>query len=149
MAKKTKTTAVANTITLKNDDLGTLISWLSLPLHSEKASARNRIVKLLQAEGEIFDNVRQEALEKHKITKDGKAETWKDDKGKTFFKLKDDAKWAEEYQKLSLLPVTFDVLPSNRESWRIVRSILADTKNEMDVPTTDWWESVLVALKNV
>ena len=141
----------ANTIVLKNDDLATFIAWLNIPLHSEKAIARNRIVELLKKEANNFNSDRLAMLEPFKELDADKKPIMVIDESdnKEHFKLNDNAGWKATWEALLKKEVIFDVLPSNRTNWRIVRDIIANTKNEMDIETTEWYEGVLTALSKI
>ena len=139
-------------VVLQKKDIKPLIIWLDIPLHSEKAVARNRITKLLKTEFELFEADRLQALEKHKVMKDGKPELemiMENGKEVESFKLKDPKKWSEEWKKMQEQTVTLDVLPSNRAQWRIVRDLLKGTKVEMDIEMTEWYEHILSAVEKV
>lgn len=139
----------ASAVVFRNQDLKGLIVWLNVPLHSEQARARNRIVELIEKEYDRFEQDRLTLLDSHKVMKDGKPVLEKHPDGKDHFKIKDQKKWDIEWGKLESAEVAFDVLPSNRASWRIVRDLIANTKVEMDTEMTKWWEMILNAMSKV
>lgn len=148
--KKVEVKKRVDAISLKNAYISILLTWLSVPLHSEKARARNRIVEILAPRFKDFEKERMELIEKY-----GE----KDDKkklimipgvnGGTRYSIKDQVKFNEAFDKIKEVEVVFDILPSNRENWKIARKIIEDTKMEMDVEVTNIWEKVLEILKEI
>lgn len=136
------------TVQLKNWMLSPLYAWLNIPLHSEQAVARNRIAKMIQEKAEDFENDRLQAIEKYKVYDPvtNEAVTMKGKEGKDVFKITDEKAWADEYEVLKNQIVIFDVLPSNRAHWKIVRDLIKNTKIDMDIDTTALWESLLEAM---
>lgn len=142
--KKEKATSVQ----IKNWMLSPFYAWLDIPLHSEQAVARNRIAKLLKEKAEDFETDRLEAIEKYKvydpITKEAILSKGKD--GKDVFKISDLPAWEKEYEVLRNQVVFFDLLPSTRPYWKIVRELIKNTKIDMDIETTNLWEELLEAM---
>ena len=136
-------------VILKNDDLQTFLSWLNVPMHSEKARARNHVFGVLKNAWDKFEAERVKLLETYKVKKDGKDVKYTNARGVEVFKLKDEKKWGLVWLKLSAEKVTFDVEPKDAPAWRIIRTFIKDTKTEMDVETTKWWEDVVAALEQI
>lgn len=130
-------------INIKYKLLKTLASWVNVPLHSEEARARNRIVKLLQSAYEDFEKYRLSLVDKYgekddegnlKFTEDG-----------SNYLLTDEEQFAEEWNVLKEATVTFPIL-ENRTDWLVVNNILKNITIQMDTATTEQYEELLSAI---
>ena len=145
MPTKEKKAGTKNAVTFKNKELVEVMGWLNVPLHSEQARARNKIVDILNTEFEIFEKERIAICDKYT---DRTPEDNKPIMQDGHYKIKDEHKetFDKEWKDLQDAPVTFDILPSNREHWRIVRNVIEKTNREMDIDQTAFWEKILEAL---
>lgn len=145
--KKGEKKEKVNSFSIQNIKLKPLYVWLSIPQHSERAIARNRVVALIKEKMQEFENDRLQLIEEH-VKLDDKNERMTTEDGSEFL-MKDDAAFDAAWEVLKKQHVTFDILPSNREHWRIAREIVKGTNDEMDIATTDFYEEILTALENI
>lgn len=143
--KNTKEDNSIKSIKLKNSQLKGLILFLNIPLHSQKARARNIIYKLVNPFTEEYETERMKLIEKYG-SKNKKGELEFIDEEKTEYKIVDKEKFEKSFEKLKNVEIVFDVLPSNKEAWKIVKQIVEDTKVELDITLTDFWEELLESL---
>lgn len=149
MAKKQNNEQVktVDSFGLKNVDLKHVHYFLDVPLHSEKAVARNRVLALVEEKFEAFQADRMVLVEKYgKRDKDD--QLVKSEDGSRFL-LKDEKTFANQYEILEQQEAIFDVLPSNRGYWKTVRDIIRDSKKELDIEQTDFYEEILEKLKAI
>lgn len=141
----------ASSIEFKNYMLQPIIAWLNVPQHGDKARARNRVVKLIAEKYADFEKERLALVEKYsKKDDDGKSvleETG--DENKKRFIIEDQEAFDAEWKPLRTEIAIFDILPSNRNDWRVVREIFEKSTVEMDIETTDFYEAILTALAGV
>jgi len=125
--------------------------WLDVPLHSEKARARNRIVAILKSFYEESEETRMKIVEKFaRKEADGTLKILTDVvTGSTSYDIADRKRFDEAWIKAQAVQYTFDILPSNRDHWRVVRGIFENTKIEMDIDMTDTWEEIITALEQI
>lgn len=144
-----KETKKADSFSLKNYMLKLLNVMLSVPLHSEKASARNKVLKLIAEKLELFEEDRMEIIKKY-AKKDNEGELVMEvtDKGKNYI-LEDEKSFSTEYEVIAQQEVIFDILPSNRGNWKLMLDVIKDTKLEMDPSDTEAWETIIEALKTI
>lgn len=136
-----------NSFAIQNKNLKPLYVWLSVPQHSQRAIARNRITSLIKEKLEEFEADRLELVNQHvKLNDKNERETTAD--GKVFV-MKDEDAFQAAWELLRSEYVTFDILPSNREYWRIAREIVKDTNEELDIASTNLYEEVLTGLENI
>lgn len=146
--KKEKGGEKADSFTVTNAMLKTFNLFLNIPLHSEQAVARNKVINLIKEKFEEFE-VNRLAIVKDHSKKDPKTGEMVMNEEGTNFIMKDIIAFNDAYEKLRQLPVVFDILPSNRQSWRIARDIIKSTKVEMDVEETEHWEKIIEALDTI
>lgn len=133
-------------ITLKCKFIKTLDSWLNMPLHSEAARARNRIVKLLASAYDEYEDRRMELVEKYGI-KDNDGNFKLDESGANYL-LTDEEKFREDWLALRETSVTFDIL-QNRADWLVVKKVLEKITVQMDTPTTELYEDILSVFEGI
>jgi hypothetical protein len=144
--KKEKAPSVEG-VSLKYYMLQPIVQFLNIPLHSEKAIARNRIVKLISEKHEELEAVRMDLIKEHaEKDADGSPKMSED---KSHYIMKDDAAFDAEWQVLKNQEVVFDLLPSNRNYWRVAREIIKYTKEQMTYEKTEIWEAIVEALATV
>jgi hypothetical protein len=138
-----------DSITFKNMHLKPLLKWLDIPLHSQKAIARNRICEIIQDRFDLFEKDRIAILEKYAEKEKGQLKIEKDKDGRLNYVLSNREKFNSEFSVINEENVIFDILPSNREYWKIVRDIFESSKVEMNIETTQFYEFVLKTLENI
>ena len=142
-------------LVLKNGNLDILTKWLAeAKLHGQRARARNRIVKLIGEKAVMIEKERMIILGKYsKKTKDGELETKEveDVFGKKTrqYVIADQEKFNKQYQSLIDEDAVFDLLPSNREDFKIAKEIVLNLNVEMDFNQTDVYEQVCSAFEKI
>lgn len=147
--KKTATKKQSiDTIKLQNGSLDTVLVWLNVPLHSKEAIARNRIVEIISEKVKQLEKDRMSLIEKYgERDKENNLIIITDEETKkTHYKLKDKEKFNEDFKALLDTEIIFDILPSNRDYWKTVKNIWENTKVEMDIETTTFYEEILKRL---
>lgn len=147
ITKKEEGGKKADSFTVTNAMLKTFNLFLNIPLHSEKAVARNKVINIIKEKFEEFETNRLAIIDDH-VKRDTKGEMVMNEEGTNFI-MKNIMAFDDAYSNLCNLPVIFDVLPSNRPSWRIARDIIKSTKVEMDVEQTEHWEKIIEALDTI
>lgn len=143
--KKTTETK-ASSFTLANWKMKVIIeTWLNTPLHSEKAIARNRVVKMMTEKFEDFEKDRLALVEQHGKRDEDKNLIIKDGS----YVMIDEEAFQKEWALLKDTEAIFDILPSTRPYWKTVRDIIKDSKVEMDIEATDIYEELLEKLKQI
>lgn len=139
----------ADSFTVKNYMLKLFGALLAVPLHAEKASARNKVLKLIGEKIDLFETDRMELVKKYgKKDTEGELIMEMTDKGKNYV-LEDQEAFSTEYELIAAQEVIFDVLPSNRANWKLMLDVIKSTKLEMDPIDTDTWEVITEALKTI
>lgn len=142
---------VADSVTFKNFELQTIITWLDTPLHSKQAVARNRICEIIGEKHNAFEKDRMALIDKYgkRDPKTNEYVVIPDGLGGRKYDLADQKKFDEEYKVIKDMDIVFDILPSNRDYWRMARQILLDIKVPMDIELTNFWERIIKALEDV
>lgn len=125
-----------------------MIIMLNVPLHSEKARARNRIIEIVGQKFKEYDKDRMDLVTKYGEKDPKTGELAMDEDGKNY-KIKNHEKFNLDFIKLINADVVFDILPSNREYWRLVKGVIENTKVEMNVQDTANWEDILLVLETI
>lgn len=141
--QKEKTTSFE----VKGYHLKPLKLWLDIPMHREKAIARNKIVKLINEKLNEYEENRL-LLVKEYAKKDAEGEAIMTEDGENY-EMDDLKGFVEAFGVIKNAPVIFDLLPSNRNEWRTIRDIIKKTDIEMDVITTEFWEEVTSAMEKI
>lgn len=136
-----------DSFSIKKNMLKFFILLLSAPLHSEKARARNKVLKVVEEEFNNFDAERIELIKQYG-KKDADGELVRDEEKKTYI-LEDSKGFDTAFKLLENEEVVFDVLPSNREHWKMMIEVIDKTSIEMDPEATDTWEEIISALKSI
>jgi hypothetical protein len=136
MKKETKIEA----LNFKNYQLELLSKMLDVPLHSEKARARNRFFKVVQPKIQT-KNTEHDAL----LVKYGK----KSDKEKNQFTIKPESleKFSAEIKKLNNEPCIIDLLPSVKADMPAIKDILKNSKVEMNITETEIYEEIMTEIE--
>lgn len=134
-----------SSIEFKNKYLKTIITWLNIPLHSQQAIARNRVVNFLSEAHDRFEEERI-ALIKELGDKDENGELLMNETKDSFIVKTNLEKFNEELSILRDKKAIFDILPSNREYWRNVKTVFANINKEMDIEETTFYEEILSEL---
>lgn len=145
--KKEKGGQKADSFTVTNAMLKTFNLFLNVPLHSEQAVARNKVIGLIKEKFDEYE-VNRQALVKDHAKKGSDDELLMNEEGTNYI-MKDIVAFSDAYEELRAVPVIFDILPSNRSAWRIARDIIKSTKAEMDVEETEHWEKIQEALNTI
>jgi len=137
-------------IELANYQIKDILDRLNVPLHSEKARARNRIVEILGPIANATEKERLALVDKYaEKDENNKPVIVMGEFGKDHYKLTDDAAFQKEWQEVQAVKNTFDILPSNRMAWIVVREMWEKTTREMDINETILWEEIINALKGI
>lgn len=149
--KKQKNVNQVDSIVLSVKLIRQIYIWLDIPLHSEKARARNRIVAILKSFYEESEETRMKIVEKFaRKEADGTLKIITDvATGSTSYDIEDRKRFDEAWIKAQGIEYTFDIMPSNRDHWKVVRGIFENTKMEFDIEMTDTWEAIINALENI
>jgi hypothetical protein len=138
--------AEVKSISIPNSRLQTVLEWSNISLNPQKARARNRALIPFQEKFNLFEDARLVLIDKFcKKDKDGKpAMVTDEESGQERFDIKDTEGFQKEFKILATAVAVIDVLPSNREDLKALKSILHnDIKVEMDITTTEVYESLL------
>jgi hypothetical protein len=136
-----------SSMTLKNYTLQPLYIWLSVPLHSKQARARNYFVKIVSEKIKELDSSRIELLEKYsKKDKDGKAIIEKNQ-----YQLEDEhiETYKKEFEELMDETYIIDLLDSNREYLQIVKDIILNLDRKFDIAEGATYEEVCQAFETL
>lgn len=125
------------TLNLKNYQLETLAKILDVPLHSEKARARNRFYKILKSKIDDREKARIEILER----------LGKLNKEKNNYEIKNVKKFNEEFEKMQNEVCIIDLLPSVKADLPFIKEILEKTKVEMNITQTEIYEEILAEIE--
>lgn len=124
-------------LNLKNYQLELLGTILDVPLHSERARARNRFYKIVQTKVGDKEKGRIELLEKYgKLNKEAHK-----------YDIKDVKKFNEEWTKLQQEACIIDVLPSVKADLPIIKDILKNSKVEMNITDTEIYEEIMTEIE--
>lgn len=136
-----------NSFSIKKKTLKFFTILLSAPLHAEKARARNKVLKLVEAEFNNFDTERLELIKQYgKKNADGELEL--DEAGKNYL-IDDLQAFNTAFEILENEEVVFDILPSNREYWKLMIDVINNTTLELDPVATDTWDEIIDNLKAI
>lgn len=143
--KQENSESAVKSITLKNSQIKILSAFIDIPLHSLKARSRNIIYKLINPALQEYETERMKLVQKYgSKNKDGELEFI--DEEKTQFKIEDTEKFEKAFTKLRDIEIVFDILPSNKEAWKVTKQIVEETKAEFTVADTIVWEELLESL---
>ncbi len=128
-----------------------ILEWLDIPLHGQEARDRNAVFKIIKEKFDEYEKERMVIIEKYcKREKDGSLKMVVDPfSGGKKYDIENMESFEKDFRELSESVAIFDVLPSTKNGWVVVKKIFADTKKAMDIETTTFWEKILLALENI
>ena len=124
-------------LNFKNYQLELLSKMLDVPLHSEKARARNRFFKVVQSKASDKEKGRIDLLEKY-----GKL-----NKEENRYDIKDLKKFNMEFTKLQQEVCIIDLLPSVKADMPAIKDILKNSKVEMNITETEIYEEIMTEIE--
>lgn len=140
-------------IMLKNYHLPYLIGtkpgegWLDIPLHGKEARARNRVVSLLAARMQENEKERIVLLEKYG-KKDKDNVLVMDEK--RHYQLEDQEGFAKDFDELMNTDAVFDILPSNKEDFKVVAQIILEgLRREFNIEETQYYDEMCKAFEKI
>lgn len=142
---KKENTAKIKTLDIKNGGLDLFIKLLDVPMHSEKARARNRVMKILMEKEQIYQAERQAIIVKY--CKKGPDKKPIVNNNTYSFERDKAGKFSSEVEKLVMEKVLIDVLPSLKADLKLIKDVVASSKLEMNYTETELYEEILAALK--
>lgn len=137
MKKETK----AEALTLKNHQLKLLSEIIDIPLHSEKARARNRFGKIL------FEKI--DTIEKERVALCEKYGKYNNDRKAYDIDLKNIEKFNKEYGKLMSEVCIIDLLPSVKADLPVIKDILDKTKRGFNYTEMEVYDELVAEFGKV
>jgi uncharacterized Fe-S cluster-containing protein len=126
-------------LTLKNYQLKTILNILDVPLHSERARARNRFYKIISAKENERETERIKIAEKY-----GKL-----NKERMVYEFKQPEKFSKEFSKLQNEVSIIDILPSVKADLPIIKEIINNSKIVMNFTETEVYEEIIAEFAKI
>lgn len=124
-----------------------IVEILNVPLHGQQARSRNRIIKIFDERSAEVEASRMDLIKKFgKLDKNKEPEL--DPKTKSYI-LADEDGFKKEFGTLLEESCTFDVLPSNRADFQVVKELVLNCKVDFDINGTTVYEEICTIFESL
>lgn len=138
---------VVKALSLKNYHLRTMFEILESPLHGQEARARNRIARLFKEKQDVLEAERIKLLDKY-AKKNEKGEKILDKSGRNY-EMEDIDAFQKEYKETLDDAALFDILPSNKSDFSVVKKIVLEWKKPLGLAETELYEEICQAFEKI